>query len=171
MTDTQVEEGNWYVVRTKQNAEKKVAERFRLMGIELFLPLYETIRIWSDRKKKLKLPLIPGHLFVFMQAKELVRVYQVPGISGILTEFGKPAVVRPHEIENLRVLSSMNHAPEWKEMICFDAGDEVEIVDGPFRGLFGMCVQEAKGYQVQITFKDLHLGFVLNVKRNQLRKL
>lgn len=156
---------------TKQNAEKKVAERFRLMGIELFLPLYETIRIWSDRKKKLKLPLIPGHLFVFMRPKELARVYQVAGVSRILTEFGKPAVVRPHEIENLRVLSALNHAPEWKEMGSFEAGDEVEIIDGPFKGLFGMCIQETKGYQVQIAFKELHLGFVLHAKRNQLRKL
>jgi hypothetical protein len=43
---------NWFVVYTKPLTEKKVADRLCLLGIESYLPLYTTIRQWSDRKKK-----------------------------------------------------------------------------------------------------------------------
>src|SRR2546430_13551223 len=32
-------------------------------GLECFLPLYKSIRRWSDRKKELEQPLFPGYLF------------------------------------------------------------------------------------------------------------
>ena len=59
---------NWYVVYTKPLTEKKVATRLTELGIEVYLPLYTTVRQWSDRKKKLEKPLINSVVFVRCQA-------------------------------------------------------------------------------------------------------
>ena len=44
-------EEKWYAIYTKPRAEKHVNQRLLEKGVETFLPLQKTYRIWSDRKK------------------------------------------------------------------------------------------------------------------------
>ena len=44
---------DWYAVYTRHQHEKAVAENFSGRGLEVFLPLYETLRQWNDRQKRL----------------------------------------------------------------------------------------------------------------------
>lgn len=60
---------NWYVMYTAPRAEKKVAERLKEKGTEVYLPMIEEIRQWSDRKKKFK-NLYSTVMFLFIQAKK-----------------------------------------------------------------------------------------------------
>ena len=46
---------NWYVLYTTSRAEKKVAQRLEEKGLEVFLPMIEELRQWSDRKKKVEI--------------------------------------------------------------------------------------------------------------------
>ena len=55
---------NWYVVKTRSRAEVKVAERIDSKGLHVYLPLQRTIRQWSDRKKKVDVPLISNTLLL-----------------------------------------------------------------------------------------------------------
>ena len=48
---------NWYVVYTKPKWEKKVAERLDAIGIITYCPLITKVSQWSDRKKKVEVPL------------------------------------------------------------------------------------------------------------------
>jgi hypothetical protein len=50
-------EKHWLVIYTKPRAEKKVNERLLEEGFETYLPLQKVIRQWSDRKKKVEVPL------------------------------------------------------------------------------------------------------------------
>ena len=61
----------WYAVYTTSRAEKKVKQRLDESGIENYLPLRTEIRIWSDRKKKVSLPLIPGYIFVRIAVEDM----------------------------------------------------------------------------------------------------
>ena len=54
---------SWYAVYTAARAEKKVKERLDQIGIENYLPLRTEYRVWSDRKKKVSVPLISGYIF------------------------------------------------------------------------------------------------------------
>lgn len=166
MTRIRNENEHWFVVRTKQHAEKKVRERLIASGMTAFLPEYETIRQWSDRKKKVKVPLIPSHVFVCCSAQQLKQVYAVLGVVSVLSEFGKPAVVREHEIQNMRILCSLNLEPECVPLKVLDQGVEVEVTDGPFAGLVGVVAKNSKGMRVHIVFKNLGMALVL--KHTQL---
>ena len=48
-----MEEKKWYVIKTTSRSEKKVAERIDAIGVQSYLPLMQSIRQWSDRKKKI----------------------------------------------------------------------------------------------------------------------
>lgn len=163
----QVEQVQWYVIRTKQNAEKRVLERLVARNFEVFLPQYETIRIWSDRKKKLKVPLIPSHLFIHCSQRDLTQVYGTPGIVTILSEFGKPAIVRPVEIQNMRVLCALEQLPDLQPLENWITGTEVEVTEGPFTGLVGVVSKDSKSTKVHIAFHHLGMGAVLKYTQVQ----
>jgi len=59
-------EKKWYVVYTTPRGEKKANHRLEEKGIETYLPLRKTIRQWSDRKKKIEVPLFTSYLFVYV---------------------------------------------------------------------------------------------------------
>lgn len=71
---------NWYVVYTKPKWEKKVAEQLRNKGIECYCPLITQVRQWSDRKKKVEVPLFNSYVFVQLPDSERNAVFQSVGV-------------------------------------------------------------------------------------------
>ena len=83
-------EEKWYAIYTKPRAEKLVNQRLLEEGVETFLPLQKTYRIWSDRKKLVEKPLLPSYLFVKTKTKNFHYVYRVPGIVKFVSFEGQP---------------------------------------------------------------------------------
>lgn len=93
---------NWYVIYTKPKWEKKVAERLTEIGIECYCPLVTKIKQWSDRKKKVEMPLFNSYVFVQLPDSERNSVFEIAGVVRYLFWLGKPAVVRDEEIEIIK---------------------------------------------------------------------
>jgi transcription antitermination factor NusG len=74
----------WFAAYTCANHEKKVREQLDQRSVESFLPLYETVRRWKDRRMCLQLPLFAGYVFVRMAMVDRLRVLQVPSIVRIV---------------------------------------------------------------------------------------
>ena len=68
----------WFVLYTTSRSEKKVAKRLNEMGVEVFLPIVEELRQWSDRKKKVQKALFNGYVFVKTNSDKLWESLQVP---------------------------------------------------------------------------------------------
>lgn len=71
---------NWFVLYTKPRNELKVVERLRSNGVEAYTPTRTEVRQWSDRTKKVKVPLLPSMVLVSLQDKQVDQVFQVPGV-------------------------------------------------------------------------------------------
>ena len=69
---------------------------------EHFLPLYESVRRWKDRRKRLAFPLFPGYLFVRISLQERLRVLLTPGVVRLVGFDNRPAALPDEEIEALR---------------------------------------------------------------------
>ncbi len=162
-------ERKWLVLKTRANAEKKVAERLVSKGIEVYLPLYTTMKQWSDRKKKVQKPLISSTVFVHVEEKERELFWNVVGISGMLYYLGKPAVVRDEEIVILQqmlqegIYESVELSPTLIE------GQEVEITGGDFKGLRGIVVEEVNAQKVVIALKGLGAQVVFTLKKGAVK--
>src|ERR1700692_1792555 len=57
-------EPHWYAAYTFANHEKGVAQQLERRSVECFLPLYESVRRWKDRRVRLCPPFFPGYVFV-----------------------------------------------------------------------------------------------------------
>jgi transcription antitermination factor NusG len=147
---------NWYAVYTRFKAEKKVEERLSLHGFDSFLPLQTIIRQWSDRKKKVQVPLINSYVFVRSEKKDLAKIYQVSGVVRILKYLGNYAIVKDTEIENLRILSN-NGLPiqTSNKAINLSKGEKVNVLSGPFMGLQATYLMNGGKHKVIVEIETL----------------
>ena len=83
----------WYALYTWANHEKSIARQLEVRSIESFLPLYEKVSRWKDRRVKLRLPLFSGYVFVRMALQEKLRVLQIPGAVRLVGFNGVPAAL------------------------------------------------------------------------------
>lgn len=147
----------WYAVYTRSKTEKKVEERLSLAGFNSFLPLQTVEKQWSDRKKKIQVPIINSYVFVQSDNRSLTNVYKIPGVINVLKYLGKNAIVKDSEIENLRILMKngfpmeLNHAS-----IDLSKGTEVIIKRGPFEGLFATYLKSAGKHKIIVELEVLN---------------
>ena len=116
---------SWFVLYTSARAEKKVAERLKDIGVDVYLPLHKSKRKWSDRVKEVELPLFYSYVFVRIPEHKLRDLLQVYGVSRILFYLGRPAVVKDAEIDAIKEFLTI---AENKKII--SAGDRVQILVG-----------------------------------------
>jgi transcription antitermination factor NusG len=161
---------NWYVAYTRHLCEKKVSDRLTVNEIVHYLPLYTVVRQWSDRKKKVEKPLISSVVFIKSNNRELNKIYSIPGIIGLLQFNGKPAIVREHEIQNLRILLQEVHADEIEKVI-IKAGDLVEVIHGPFQGMQAYAIQMQNNMRLIIEIKSMGIGFSVNVPKSYVKQI
>ena len=162
---------NWYVVKTNSRAEKKVLERLEALGLEAYLPLITTIKQWSDRKKKVEVPLIPSTLFIHCQESDLKILYTVIGFHTLLYYLSKPAKVRDYEIQNLRILLQENIEFEQEEFVNIQEGDKVEVIRGPFQGLIATSLEVSRTHKLIVEIESLEQRFVVHVPKSYVRKI
>ncbi|MEJ6506337.1 MAG: UpxY family transcription antiterminator [Crocinitomicaceae bacterium] len=161
----------WFVIKTMSRAEKKTAERIDLLGFTSYLPLQTTIKQWSDRKRKVKLPLIPGIVFVSCNEAELISLYEVQGVYSILKFLNNYAVVREEEIRNLQLLLKEQveiSEEEFEEII---EGEIIEVTQGPLIGIIATSIEHQRNYRLIIQFESIGRQFVVHVSRSQVRKI
>ena len=93
---------NWHVIHTKPKNEKKVEKQLLSLGINAYCPTRNEIRLWSDRKKRIEVPLLPSMVLVNIDEKDINRVFECPGVSRYMFWLGKRAVVRQSEVDTLK---------------------------------------------------------------------
>lgn len=102
--------GQWFVVRTKVNAETKAAFHLRNQGFSVYTPRYgKTVRHARQVSRVLR-PLFPGYLFVFLGADtpSWHSIRSTVGVIG-LVQFGmSPEPVPGAVIDMLRERENEN---------------------------------------------------------------
>jgi transcription antitermination factor NusG len=152
----------WYAAYTHAKAEKKVACELARQGIAYYLPLVMTIRQWSDRKKKVEIPLINSYIFVHITLKEYLPVLQIPGVVKIVHFCGKPVPIPDWQIQNLRILlgSAVPLSSEYKD---FEKGEEVQITQGSLKGLRGKILHIKGQHKLVISINALDYNLTIDI--------
>jgi transcription termination/antitermination protein NusG len=130
-------EEKWFVFYTKSRQEKKVRDIFLKKGFDVFLPLQKQMRQWSDRKKKVEVPLFNSYIFIKTTEPQIGEVLQVPGIAWNVRHNGKPAILYNKEYEAIQYFLETGLSLELLTQPIVVEGDRVVIADGPLKGVFG----------------------------------
>ncbi|MFB3389200.1 UpxY family transcription antiterminator [Flavobacterium sp. LAR06] len=150
----------WYVLYTKPKWEKKVAEKLNQIGIECYCPTVTQIRQWSDRKKKVVVPLFNSYVFVQLPEIEKNSVFTVPGVIRYLFWLGKPAVVRDEEISIIKTSLQASDVID-VTVSSIQVGDKIKLESGAFSNQDAIVQEVSKTHYILILES---LGCVLKVK-------
>tara|TARA_R110001583_G_scaffold69696_1_gene197563 strand:+ start:7384 stop:7860 length:477 start_codon:yes stop_codon:yes gene_type:complete len=149
---------NWYVLYTKPRNEKKVTAQLLALGIKAYCPIIKTKHKWSDRLKKVEIPLIASCIFIKSTENNRRFVFQVPGALRFLFWLGIPAIVKNAEIEILK---------KWLQAEVSDAivenlkpGDSYNIQKGHFKGKEGV-VNEVTKNRLQLLLVELGMKITI----------
>jgi len=163
-------EGKWYAIYTRPRAEKLVYQRLVEQGVETFLPLQKTYRMWSDRKKLVERPLLSSYIFVKTIPKSFPVVYRTNGVVKFITFEGQPASIPQKQIDNLRLLIDSNADIEISSER-FEKGDNVEVVSGSLIGLTGELIKIGSHNRVVVRIDRLDQNLILKIPKAFLRKV
>ena len=118
---------NWYVIHTKPRGEKKVEEQLLSLGINAYCPTRNEIRLWSDRKKRIQVPVLPSMVLVNIDEKDINRVYECPLVVRYMFWLGKRAVVRQLEVDILKKYLKGDHNFIDSEISDIKVGDNFSL--------------------------------------------
>ncbi len=151
----------WYAAYTCANHEKRVREQLEQRSVESFLPVYETVRRWKDRRMRLQLPLFPGYVFVRMVIVDRLRVLQVPGVVRLVGFNGQLAALPDEEIEALKKgLAGGVHAQPHPFLT---AGRRVRVKRGPFEGSQGILLRRKGKLRLVLSIELIVRSVVIDI--------
>ncbi|NRB47210.1 MAG: UpxY family transcription antiterminator [Saprospiraceae bacterium] len=160
----------WYVAYTYPKFEKRVSEAISRTGVQAFLPLQMSVRQWSDRKKKIELPLFPNYVFAYTSVQMLSELRLIDGITRFISFGGKFAAASNDEIRIIKRLLSNNMTVQ-RERFSFRVGDPVIINYGPLQGMKGKLVQRNGKNRFVVQIDSIQQALSVEVPANYLRVL
>ena len=105
---------NWYGLMTRSRHERVVAHELGGCGITIFLPTVTEVHHWSDRQKKVEVPLFPGYVFVRATMSPVVRksILLSRGTAGFIQMGGNPIPIPDDQIAPLAEYLAKNYGNE-----------------------------------------------------------
>lgn len=156
---------HWYVLNTKPKKEFQVERLFTEGGIEIYNPKY----LYESRVK----PFFPGYGFIhfeFPHQYQLVRYTR--GVKRVVGNQEGPIPIpeevilgiKAREVDGLIELLKYGEEPE--------VGDEIEVVEGPLKGLKGIFKREIpERERVLILMNYVSYQGQLLIEKKKLKKV
>jgi transcription antitermination factor NusG len=141
-----------------------VAATLAERGITHYCPLNKVQKQWSDRKKVVMEPLFKGYVFVQLEEQKKWDARLIDGVLNYVYWLGKPAIVRPEEIDTIRKflqefegVEVVNASP--------DTADKVVVKQGVLMNYKGIVV-EVMGNKAKVNIESMGLALsaVFDVK-------
>ena len=151
---------NWFALYTKSNFEKKVVTSLLNKNIEAFCPTFKTYKQYSDRRKKIEKVLLPNYVFTRVNASNREKVFSVNGVLRYVFWLGKPAKIRPIEIDEMR--NHLNQFYDDFSMEKIELNSDYKVKSGLFKGITGEVVSLGKN-NIKLALNTL--GVIITLTR------
>ncbi len=154
----------WYVFYTYPKFEKKVHDYLIKENYESFLPMHWVVRQWSDRKKRLHVPMFPNYIFVQIERNRIYEILKVPKIIDCV-KFNKiPAFIRQKDVEHIKRIAKSEYSIKVTPNL--KVGDSIIIIDGALTGMEGILVEERGNKRFAVQVSSLQQSIMVDVPLN-----
>jgi transcriptional antiterminator NusG len=128
----------WYALQTRARHERMVKKHLADRGIMTYLPTVTEVHRWSDRKKKVEVPLFSGYVFVHVAPtnEERVRVLRADGVVRFVGASAEGTPIPEEEIESVRSL--IDQKVPWAAHPFLKVGQRIRIRGGALDGVEGI---------------------------------
>ena len=154
---------HWYALHTKARHEKTVERRLRDQGMEIFLPTTIEVHGWSDRKKKVEVPLFNCYVFVrcALSDQDRKRVYQVESVHGFVGVRGSSLPIPDEQIENIR--KALQQPAACRSYPFLKVGQRVRVRGGAMDGVEGVFLSENGDNSLIISIEAIQRSMAVRI--------
>lgn len=152
---------NWYALYTRHQQEKITARILSEKGFEVFLPLQTAIHKWSDRAKKLDVPLFPSYVFLKGGLERRLQIVTTPGFLWLVGTAGQPGVIPGEEIDAIR--RAVESSPFVEPFPFIKCGDWVRVKSGPLEGIEGVLVRKKNNFRLVLSVEMLQKSAAVEI--------
>jgi transcription antitermination factor NusG len=160
-------ESYWYVAHTVPRYEKKVHDELVKKQVEVYLPVQKVYRQWSDRVKKIDVPLFPSYVFIKGSESDKQSTLRTKGVLRFVSFGGKPAQVCDRDINAIKKLE--NEVLEVEQGLV--EGSLVRIIRGPLAGFEGVLFSKKGKYRFGVRIDTIKHSLSLEVPITILEEL
>jgi transcription antitermination factor NusG len=155
----------WFVINTKPKKELRVAKLFAEGGFTCYIPVY--------RQDKRVTPFFPGYGFLrFNFPDDFQTVRYTRGVKRVVGDNNGPIPIPDEAVDRIK-------AREVDGLIEFEkhgetplVGDEIEVVEGPLKGLRGIFKKELGDTdRVMILLSYVSYQGQLLIEKDKLKKI
>ena len=162
MSSELIVDKNWYVIYVRSKHEKKVNQLLLDKGIESSLPLITKLRQWSDRKKKVEVPLFRGYIFVHLEYNlDKLKVLQTASVVKFIGFNGNPSIVPDKQMFWIKTMINEFSTIRSEEAIPF--GKKIKVVLGPLKGLEGIVFKSVNKFRIVFFVESLMQGVSIEI--------
>jgi len=157
------EELRWYALHTRARHEKAVERRLSDQGMETFLPTIIQVHRWSDRKKKVEVPVFSCYVFVrcTLSAEDRTRVYQVESVHGFVGVRGASLPIPDDQIESIQKV--LTQSAPWRSYPFLKVGQRVRIRGGAMDGVEGVFLSENGDHSLIISVEAIQRSMAVRI--------
>jgi len=160
---------SWYALYTRHQHEKIVALALSGKGVEVFVPLYTSVRRWKDRNKKLQLPLFPGYVFMQNPENRWQPILATPGVHSVVGFGGRPTEIPISEIEAVRRVVGGSFGAEPHPFL--KCGDQVRVTAGPLQGLEGLLLRKKSLWKLLVSVDMLQRSVAVEIDATMVERI
>jgi transcription antitermination factor NusG len=164
-----LENANWYAIYIKHNHERKSADLLTRKGLEVFLPFYDSVRRWKDRKKSLSMPLFPGYVFLKSTLQNKIEILSTPGVFFIVENAGRACPIPEHEIQAIRTIVQSD--AKFEPHAFLKSGELVRIRSGPLAGIAGIFLKPKNNFRIVVSIELLRKAIAIEVDAANVDKI
>lgn len=158
----------WYALYTHPRHERVVQQQLRQRDIDCFLPFYNSVRRWKDRRKELQMPLFPGYLFVHVALKQRFQILPLPGVVGFVSFGSRPAELAESEISMLRNGLDYSRAQPHPYL---RVGRRVRVHSGPVAGLEGILIRRKDKLRVVVSVHLIQRSIAVEIDEDSIQPI
>ncbi len=172
----------WYSVSVLSNFEKKIAEAIEeaivQKGLEdeieqVLVPTEEVLEMRRGKKVTRERRFMPGYVLVKMEMTDRAyhAINNINRVTGFLGAQNTPSPMRDAEVA--RILNQVDESVDApRNLIFFDVGEQVNVIDGPFEGFSGMVEEvDMENARLKVTVSIFGRATPVELEFTQVAKI
>jgi len=160
---------SWVAVQVRYRHEFVAVRHLSDIGYASFAPSYRSELHWSDRTKKVDVPLFSGYVFCQLSRAPLKPIFSSPAVIKIVGSRNNPLTVPLCEIEALQALMRSHYRVEPCPYL--EAGSRVRIIDGPMIGVEGIVTLNKDKHRVVISVEIMRRSVAVEITNSMVSKI
>ena len=160
----------WYAIYVRSRHEKNVNSALLNKDIESFLPVKTVIRQWSDRKKKVEVPLFRGYVFTRIDIrKDKFNILKTDGVVKFIGIGKNPSRIPDEQIHWMHMIVEKSDTVKNEKEI--PIGQKVSVIAGPFKGLEGIVTRDGNQSRLVIVIESILNAVSVEISPDYLEKI